>query len=430
MPHLPLTLWRALLLVLAAFLAWRIFTSGLAAHYAERLVAGNPDALEQVLTWQPAHPLALYTEAVRTLEEDSDAARALFARAYAANPTDSRPLLAIAALDAEAGNTEHADALIRIADRLRPVDPNIQQRIALYWDQRGDTPTALQHLSKAMVANGRIRWESFPVLLQLAEDPTRRGLLRTIVKETPSWWPGFFRYAVQRTESTEVVRYLMALRRQADRDAVTDAERIAYQNRLLRDGYPAEAYLEWLNTLQPEARAELGLLFNGGFELPLSGTSFGWQTRAHKQLNIRQLRTLGSKGAQSLMVRFSSFEGRFHHLAQRLFLQPGTYRLKGIARVDGLKTEGGVRWRLTCHGNSREVLGESKVFLGRADWAEFSFDFAVPENGCATQDLRLVSAGRHKFELEFDGVLWFDNLSVERTDGLDAAARADALRDS
>jgi hypothetical protein len=220
----------------------------------------------------------------------------------------------------------------------------------------------------------------------------------------------------------------MALRRQADRDAISDGERVAYQNRLLRDGYPAEAYLEWLNTLQPEARSELGLLFNGSFEIPLSRSSFGWRAGGHKQLTIRQLRTLGSNGSQSLMVRLSNFEGRFHHLAQRLFLQPGSYRLKGMARVDGLKTEGGVRWRLACAADNRDVLGESKVFLGRAEWDEFSFDFAVPETDCATQDLRLVSAGRHKFELEFDGVVWFDNLSIERTDRLDAAARADALR--
>ncbi len=423
-----LTLWRALLLLFAALVAWRILTAGLAGHYADRM-PGDPNALEQVMTWAPDHPLALYTKGVDILEDDSDSARALFVRAYAANPTDARPLLAIAALDAEANRSENADALIRSADRLQPANPSIQQRIALYWDQRGDTPTALQHLSKAMTADRRIRRQSFPVILQLAENPASRALLQPIVAQAPPWWPGFFSYAAARADSTEVVRGLMALRRETDGATVSEAERVAYQNRLLRDNYPAEAYLSWLNTLEREAREELGLLFNGGFELPLRNSGFGWRTRTHQQLNIRPLRTLGSKGSQSLMVRFNNYEGRFHHLAQRLFLQPGTYRLMGVARVDGLKTEGGVRWRLACLGDSREVLGQSKIFLGRSEWEDFSFDFAVPDSGCETQDLRLVSAGRHAFELDFDGLLWFDNLRIERTEGLDAAARAEALRE-
>jgi hypothetical protein len=128
------------------------------------------------------------------------------------------------------------------------------------------------------------------------------------------------------------------------------------------------------------------------------------------------------------MVRFNNFEQRFAHLAQRLFLQPGTYRFSGLARVDRLKTEGGVRWRIQCHGQGNALLGEGGVFLGRAEWGEFSVDFEVPERNCDTQDLRLVSAGRHNFELPIDGTLWFDDLRIQRTDGLDAAARADAAR--
>jgi len=424
-----LMLWRALLLALAAVLCWRIVATGLGAHFAQRLEAGDAEALAQVLTWQPQHPQALYAQALRVAEEDTEAALGLFAQAYAANPTAPEPLIAVAALYLEAGRVDDADALMRIADQLAPVNPRTQQQIALYWDQRGDTGAALQHLSKSMTADRSLRQESFPVILRLAEEPALRALLEPIALETPQWWPAFFRYAVQNADSTDVVRYLMDLRRRTGSDQITQDERKAYQNRLLRDGYPAEAYLSWLNTLEREAREELGLLFNGGFELPLRNSGFGWQTRRHKQLNIRPLRTLGGKGTQSLMVRFSNFEGRFHHLAQRLFLQPGTYRLMGVARVDGLKTEGGVRWRLACLGDSREVLGQSKIFLGRSEWEDFSFDFAVPDSGCETQDLRLVSAGRHAFELDFDGLLWFDNLRIERTEGLDAAARAEALRE-
>jgi len=336
-------------------------------------------------------------------------------------------LLATAALYVDAGRTDDADALMRIADRLTPVDPGVQQQLAVYWDQRGDMPASLQHLSKAMTARREYRRANYPVILQLAEDPEQRGLLEAVAPQAPDWWPDFFLYAARRAESTDVVRYLFGLSRRAYGDAITKDERIAYQNRLLRDGFAAEAYLAWLNTLEPAARKQLGLLFNGGFELPLSNTGFAWTVSPNKQLDIRPLRTLGTSGTASLMIRFRRFDRRFRHLSQLLFLQPGTYRLTGIARTDHLKTKGGVRWQVRCRNTDSTLLGQSNAFLGASQWGEFSFDFPVPGGDCATQDLRLVSAGTHRFELDIDGSLWFDDLRISRTQELDAAARADAL---
>ena len=430
MTKLSLTLWRVALLLLAGLLSWRILATNLAAYYADRLQAGDRDAVEHLLTWQPDHPRALYAQGTGLAAADPEAALETLARAYRANPTDPQPLLAIAALYIEQERTEDADALMRIADRLTPVDPSVQQQLAVYWDRRGDTPAALQHLSKAMAAHPRYRPENYPVMLGLAEDPALRALLEPVALESPAWWPGFFRYAASKAPSTEVVRYLFDLGRRAAGDSLTEDEQLAYQNRLLRDGFAVEAYLAWLNTLEPAARKQLGLLFNGGFELPLSNAGFDWRTRPHKQLDIRPLRTLGTSGAASLMVRFNGFDERFNHLSQVLLLQPGPYRLSGAARVDDLKTHGGVRWQVRCRGTGNKILGESQVFLGAAEWGEFSFDFEVPGSDCNTQELRLVSAGTHNFELAIDGVLWFDNLRIERTVGLDAAAGADHAPDT
>jgi hypothetical protein len=225
------------------------------------------------------------------------------------------------------------------------------------------------------------------------------------------------------------VRYLFDLSRRAGAGPISEAEHTAYQNRLLRDGFATEAYLSWLNTLEPRARKELGLLFNGGFELPLRNAGFGWRVRSHDQLEIRPLRTQGSSGSASLMVRFRAFEDRFTHLSQRLILQRGTYRLTGRARVNGLETKGGVRWQVRCSGSGRNLLGRSRVPVGDAHWSELSFDFEVPADDCETQDLRLVSAGTHGFELDIDGLLWLDDLKITRTTGLDASTHADTLRD-
>ena len=59
-------------------------------------------------------------------------------------------------------------------------------------------------------------------------------------------------------------------------------------NRLLRDGSAAEAYLTWLNTLEPRARRHVGLLFDGGFDLLLGGATFGF----HRPLPEETVRSL------------------------------------------------------------------------------------------------------------------------------------------
>jgi hypothetical protein len=413
---------------MTALVLWRVVVAGVTAYYVERMETGDEQALEQVLTWQPNHPKALYQRALRLLSADPEAGLGMLARVYEANPTDPNPLILAASVSLEAGRIEDADALIRIADRLAPADPRVQDRLALYWRARDKPLQALQHLSDAMSARRKYqRGTNYPVLLQLAEDPLQRALLRPLAAQEPAWWADFFVYAAKRAHSTDSVRYLMALRRSADAEAATEAELVAYQNRLLRDGAATDAYLSWLNALDEDARKALGLVFNGGFELPISNSAFGWRVTKHQQLEIRPLRTLGTSGRASLMVRFGAFDQRFRHLAQRLLLQPGTYRLSGMARVNDLETKGGVRWQVRCQGADNKLLGESKVFLGAADWGRFSFDFEVPTENCDLQELRLVSAGKHGFELKIDGVLWLDDLQIARTDGLDAAARAEAL---
>ncbi len=415
-PRLSMILWRALVLILATALAWQIVATGMAAHYAERLERGDTDAARAVLAWRPNHPRGLYVEGIDLAGTDPEAALELLSRAYAANPTDPRPLLATSRLYLQQDRTDDADALARIADRLAPVNPSIQHQLALYWDGRGETAQALQHLSKAMSTDERTANQNLPVMLELAEGPTQRVLLERLMQDSPRWAPALIPYAARHATSVDVVRYLMLLRQEQGSGEITQRERIAYQNRLLQDGYTTEAYLAWLNTLEPNARRELGLLFNGGFELPPSNHGFGWHETATQQLSFRRARTIGTRGAQSLMIRFSNFDGRFGHLGQRLYLQPDAYRLSGSARLVDLETKGGLRWRLKCNGDGSMLLGQSAIFAGDTDWAPFSVDFRVPDTDCDTQDLRLVSAGRHGFELPIDGALWFDDMRILDSD--------------
>jgi hypothetical protein len=196
--------------------------------------------------------------------------------------------------------------------------------------------------------------------------------------------------------------------------------------RLQKEGAVVEAYMIWMSGLDDNARQHLGLLFDGGFELPIDGTGFGWSAAAHDHVSSKPSPTHGASGRAALGLRFRRFEGYFYHVSQPLVLDPGTYRLSGRVRIDSLVSQGGVRWVVRCVLPEAQILGEGPRFLGSAPWGDFHILFEVPEN-CVSQQLILMSGGARDFELKLDGQIWFDDLKIVRSAALDAAARADAL---
>jgi tetratricopeptide (TPR) repeat protein len=418
--------WRALLILAAGFLAWRIIVLGLASLGLEQLKEGDTAAAERVLSLLPRHPEALYRQAIALLPTNAIGAEAQLAEAYRRDPTQARPLLALAELALTRDEAERADALVTQAVKLEPAEAMIHRRAAIYWLKRGQMERGLQHLSLALVARPQAHQDLLDIFMRIAEDHTTRMALGPLAQDPPAWWPSFFERLAQRALDVETVRFVYGLRTRASRTPVTPEERQAYLQRLLKDGLIAEAYLTWVNGLTTAERGHMGLLHNGGFELPLGKAGFDWRSIPHRQVVARTATTFGVGGERALQMVFRNQKGPFHHLRQSLFLDPGTYRLSGNVRSESLASQGGLRWTLRCLQPREAVLGESERFLGSEKWRGFRVDFEVPED-CRLQEIRLESAGKRDFEQRISGEIWFDDLAIRRSTGLTAAARADEL---
>jgi tetratricopeptide (TPR) repeat protein len=418
--------WRALLILAAGFLAWRIIVLGLSSQGLEQLKEGDTAAAERVLSLLPRHPEALYRQALALLPTNAIGAEAQLAEAYRRDPTQARPLLALAELALTRDEAERADALVTQAVKLEPAEAMIHRRAAIYWLKRGQMERGLQHLSLALVARPQAHQDLLDIFMRIAEDHTTRMALGPLAQDPPAWWPSFFERLAQRALDVETVRFVYGLRTRASRTPVTPEERQAYLQRLLKDGLIAEAYLTWVNGLTTAERGHMGLLHNGGFELPLGKAGFDWRSIPHRQVVARTAATFGVGGERALPMVFRNQEGAFHHLRQSLFLDPGTYRLSGKVRSESLASQGGLRWTLRCLQPREAVLGESERFLGSEKWRGFRVDFEVPED-CRLQEIRLESAGKRDFEQRISGEIWFDDLAIRRSTGLTAAARADEL---
>lgn len=420
-----LWIWRSGLLLLAGLAAWAAIGSGLGAHFAKRLGDGDGDVLPLLRSWQPGHPEGLLREGAQ-LPVDSTQSALLLEKAYRLDPSDARSLLFLARRAELQGELERSDAFIALATELAPAMASVHTQAAAYWARRRQYSRMVTHLVRALEADADARSELFPVLLQVAETPDLRHLLEPLGSAPPSWWNAFFPRASRKLRDLEALRFLYGTRRDSPKDPFSDAERTAYVERLLREGLTGEAYLIWVSGLGKAERSQLGLLFNGGFELPLAEQGFGWRIAKSKHFSARLGATYGMTGSRALQVRFRRHTRRFRHVSQRLYLDAGVYRLRGRARPDGLRSKGGLRWAVHCVAPEATVLGEGPRLLGAAEWTRFEMRFEVPGQ-CEQQLLRLESAGERRFEWPVDGEIWFDVLEIVRSPELDVKARADAI---
>ena len=423
-------LWHISLAALALILVWFSLTAGLGGYQAERVRAGDAAAVDAALAWQPGRPEALRAKGEALLADDPATAEALLARAFRANGGDPWALLALARHWADSGQAEaleRADALIAIVAQLAPADLRLQMQLAGWWASRGRLDRVLPHWTLVLAGNPAQRQVLFPVLLQMAEAGETRDFFRTVTAAPPPWWEAFFGYVAAKGLELDTLRFLYLLRRQAGEQPLSAEERRIYVSRLQREGLIAEAYLVWIDGLEPAERERLGLVFDGGFDLPLERRNFGWQLAENDQFTAKPAGTGGVTGPTALRLRFRGYEGHFARLSQPLMLDAGFFRLSGRVRLDSLTSKGGLRWQLRCllpEAQAR-VLADGPRFMGSADWAPFELRFEVPE-GCTYQQLTLVSGGTRAFEQKLDGTLWFDDLKILRVKDLDATARADA----
>ena len=417
------SLWRAVLLLGLAVLAWRITALGVAGRAVRTLDTGGAAAARQALNWYPGQAAALYRLGVGSLRRDAGAAERLLAAAYLRNPTDQRPLVMLAGIALARGETGQADALVEQAGVLRPVDPWVQQDLGRYWLERGQPQRAFQHWSLALQANPGLSSTLFATFRQLLKAPAMQDAFASLTRAPPPWWNAFFKDTAQRAEAVETIRALYQMRRESTEVPLTFPERQAYFERLLRDGLIEEAYLAWANSLNAQQRQQLGPLFNGGFEGPLTGLGFDWQVGKVARVGIARTHADGDNG-QALRLRFRLLREPFDQLAQPLFLSAGAYAVAGSFRSRDLMSEGGFRWVVRCRAPAPTPLGESVRIFGAEAWTPFRFEIEVPRD-CLYQDIRLVSADASGLNKTLtDGELWFDDLSIRRIDALSPQARA------
>lgn len=408
--------WLAPLLVLAA---GRVLTLSVADHYAQT----QP---ERALRWRPNHPEALIRAAEQALDKpaDLDRAGALARRAASANPLDGRPYRILGTIAEQRGDASRAATLYATAARHSPRDLPTLAWLAEHHFKEGRVAEGIAYMDALLRVRPGLAEGLFALLTQAVDASAGQIPLAQTLAGTPPWRTGFLTHLAHSAQSSDAVGAVFE-QLASTPGGLTEAERRAYVERLIRDRRWRQARRVWAADRHPGDEP----VFDSGFELPPGGYGFDWRLNRVPGAAIELLGGPGVSGRRALYVEFHNRRVRFAHVQQLLTLAPGRYRLAARYRLDGLRNERGLTWTLQCAEPPRGRLGSSRRLAGSSPWSTLEFDFDVPAENCGAQWLRLELAARIPAETLVGGRAWFDDIVIHALPPPLLSRSAAALRD-
>lgn len=371
-------------------------------------------AVFMLLAWRVIHVNAVvYGETNRPVTRvlPGESAAEVASAALRANPAEVRALLVRAREHEQAGDGERASRAYASALELAPVDRAALHEAAAADLRHGRTAEAVGRLDALVSHYEEARPAVFPVFARMLANPAHRALLEARAVRDPAWMDTFVPYACANADP----QYLapIFLKRAAAGKARRE-EVVCVIEKLRRAGRWDVAYQVWLNTLPRARLAEVGHVFNGGFEHPASGLGFDWIAEDAPGHTVDFAPAVGSAGVRALRVTYTGKRLAGPALRQYLAVPPGRYELSGRVRLEALQSVRGIQWVLRCGLEARgKPIAASEPFLGSGEWRRFALDAVIP-GGCPGQVLSLEPVGLDEGTTFVSGTARFDELRLAR----------------
>ena len=333
----------------------------------------------------------------------------------AANPAEFTALLMLGR-ELETSNTSAAARAYVAALDIAPFERDALATVATFL-LRQDEPGGVAILGRLLENHAASREAGFVTLARLLGTERHRPAVLTALSQHPEWEAAFLLHACAAGTDPTVLAPLLVARRRAGK--AVSAEAACAIERLRGQSRWDQAYQLWLNLLPRQRLANVGHVFNGGFEESLDPLGFDWRLArgAERETgHTAEIRAAqGATGRSALRVAYNGRRQSGVPAAQFLALPPGRYELGGVARCESLKSLRGVQWTVRCmqEGRPGPVIGQSERFLGSGDWRPFAAEVIVPA-GCPGQVLQLEPALDEGPLVFISGTAWFDELRLRR----------------
>lgn len=395
------------------YFAFPLFMANVVAATAQYAV-DKKSVYQKVLTWQSDHKEALAQLAVISLQEQRyDEAVDFSRQALGVDPTNGRAMsVLITAYDA-LGKPQKAEKALELATKLWPSHAYVRGQSADFWAKRGEIEKTLVEWNVLLTRHSSFYKDIFPVLKVFVETGAYQHLLQPYYQEPALWWKDFFIYLVRQDIKTEVI-YDLYQKRLSIEVPVTLRERSVYVSRLIKEKHWVYAYSAWLGGLEKQEREWVSLVNNGSFEVFTEPSAFGWVFRNRPHVKASFVQSRGGDGKQAFKVAFNKRKPVVNSIIyQRLLLEPGrAYQVTFRSKLEGLKNDVGLKWRVKCADSSWAMLASSESLKGREKWSDSSFDVVIPEQDCKSQILELTTGSRFHHERFFQGSALFDDIKI------------------
>ena len=391
--------------LLSLLLAWQI----VAVAQAGRLARDMP---AEALKWRPAQALALARLAELRFESGGavspgETPEALARRALAAGPLQVRAIRVLAWSAEREGDSRRALALMTIAGARSQRDAASHLWLLRNRLRARDFAAAYAHGDALMRNPAARRRGAAEMALSLGSDGgAQRALVNRLVYN-PAWRISLIEQIASVQDPRLLLSMLLELKEKGS--IVAEAEAAIVAQRLLSGGEAQQAYLAWVLLLPESGYADLGVVYDGGFEgLPGKGP-FAWD---FDRKGFAQIMQAPYRDGRALSVSHTD-SARAVHAWQTLVLAPGPYQLSVDAFMENAGNGGRLWWRIGCARGSQELATlDAPAKVGA--WHTVSTAFLVPDTGCAAQTLELYGS------TEVTGNLirgWFDSLRVQPASG-------------
>ena len=155
--------------------------------------------------------------------------------------------------------------------------------------------------------------------------------------------------------------------------------------------------------------------FNGDFEAEPSGTGFDWTIDPVAGVEVAWDSSVAHTGSHSLRIRFDGNHNvDYHHVFQKAFVTPGTYRFEAFLRTWDITTSQGIGFTIFDAEQPSRVSVKTEPLTGTNDWKKVEQTIRVP----GQTRLLTIQATRAPVSLKFDdriaGTAWIDSVRLSR----------------
>ena len=155
--------------------------------------------------------------------------------------------------------------------------------------------------------------------------------------------------------------------------------------------------------------------FNGDFEAEPSSTGFDWTIEPVAGVEVAWDSSVANTGSHSLRIRFDGKENvNYHHVLQKAFVTPGTYRFEAFLRTRDITTSQGIGFAIFDAELPSRVSVKTEQLTGTNAWKKVEQIIRVPSQTRLLTIQTVRPPVLFKFDDRIAGTAWIDSVRLSK----------------